>query len=228
MAVKTQPGKQWGPNQANANDAPDWRVYAGGTNTPDPTDDSRGNDRNPNLKLTGNAIANVVATKGGWALSHDPVGLQTAPFAVEPLVAIGGLKMPALTALYVTDLSPVVVNAAGQVLTVQVQLSSGAIVAPANVANVYIVAIGDDAATANVNLAYSVAKSSPESGVLVFVSPTLNLASADTNSSYTVNSTSTFHGNTNISSRKQKGPALLLTGSLPGGGASNGMTIHVT
>ncbi len=217
MAVKTVPGKQWGNNGVNANDAPDWQYVADASNTPQKVD-SAGATRQPAKDLYGNASANIVHTVAGWELEY-PDGLGGVGNR-ETLVAIGGLTMPALTVLFSQDVSGVVSNTTGQFLKVRVQLSSGAIVDPTALANVYIVAIGDDVATANVNLAYSDTLSAPESGVLVFVSPSLNLAGADTNSAYTVNSTSTFHGDTNVSSRKKKGPALLLTSALPNPGTT--------
>lgn len=204
MAAKSIPGKQWGNDKANANDTPDWRYVE-----EDPTHDGyAASGHNPNISLTGNATANVVATGKGWELNwpDSADGNPNAPVGnKEVLVAIGGLTMPALTALFLQDLSSNSDNVVSGNLAVRVQMSSGVDVRTANVANVYIVAIGDSGATPNVNLSYSVALSQPESGVLVFTAA-VDLSGYSDGDTLTINASSGFNGSANVLSRKKKGP----------------------
>jgi hypothetical protein len=205
MAVKSVPGKQWGNNGANANDAPDWGYVADGTDTPQPKVDSASVTRKPDLGLTGNVSANVVATGHGWELDwpdsaagnpNSPVGMK------ETLVAMGGMTMPALTVLFMQNITDETDNGASGNIAVRLQMSSGVDVRTANLANVYLVAIATGPA-ANSNLAYSAARSQPASGVLVFELP----ASVYTGGEIlTINASSSFHGSANVLSRKKKGP----------------------
>lgn len=210
MAAKSFPGKQWGNDQSNANDEPDWRYVE-----EDPTHGGyAASGHNPDIGLTGNATANIVATVSGWQLVYldESAGNPTVPASntgmLETLVAIGGLKMPALTALFAQDLSDSHANVGTSNLAVRVQMSSGVVVRTDNIANVYIVSIGGgtNSPYANVNLAYSEARSAPESGVLVFSKDNVSMTGYDGNDSLTINSTSVFQGSSNVYSRKKKGP----------------------
>ena len=207
--AKTTAGKQWGPNAATANDAPDWRYIADGVKTPDHSTDSAGRDRNPNIHLTGNASANVTATVSGWELDWPDVsaGNPNTPVGMkEMLVAIGGLTVPSLTVLFMQDLTDATDNAATGNLMVRLQMSSGVDVRTANLANVYIVAIGDSAPVANANLLYVEALSSPASGELVFRKLNADLTVYDAGQTLTINASSVFQGSANVVSRKKKGP----------------------
>jgi hypothetical protein len=223
MAAKSVPGKQWGNDGSNANDAPDWQYVADGATTPNAKVDSAGATRSPAKDLFGNASANIVSTASGWELEY-PDGLGGVGNR-ETLVAIGGLKMPALTVLFMQDLTDATDNASSGNLAVRLQMSSGVDVRTANLANVYIVAIGDTIATPNVNLAYSATLSQPESGVLVFAKNVV-LTGYTGGETLTVNASSTFHGSANVVSRRKKDGVLAVSGSLPTG--ANAVVITIT
>jgi hypothetical protein len=162
----------------------------------------------PDLSLTGNATANIVPTVSGWELDwpDSAAGNPGSPVGnKEVLVAIGGLTMPALTVLFMQDMTDATDNVGSGNLTVRLQMSSGVDVRTGNVANVYVVAIGDSAPVANANLLYSAALSAPESGVLVFTA-NVDLTVYSGNDTLTINATSTFRGYANVVSRKKKGP----------------------
>jgi hypothetical protein len=208
MAVKSFPGKQWGNDQSNANDEPDWRYVE-----EDPTHGGyAAAGHSPDLSLTGNVAANIVATVSGWQLVFPDasVGNPTVPASntgvLETLVAIGGLKMPPLTALFLQDMTDATDNVGTGNLVVRVQMSSGVDVRTSNAANVYIVAIGDTGSVANANLVYDASLSAPGSGVLVFKKENADLTGYSGNDTLTINSTSEFHGSVTVLSRKKKGP----------------------
>lgn len=152
------------------------------------------------------ANANVYATSQGWA--------RQAPGAnAEILVSLGGLKMPSVTMLTITDESGVVGHSNSEIIQLRMQLSSG-VNPPDNTANVWLLMIGN-ANTANQNIAYSAALSSPEKGVLVFRS-TVDLSLETAADTLTVNSTSTFHGAANLYVRRQKGTPVAASTVLSG------------
>ena len=95
--------------------------------------------------LTDGTTPNTYPTESGWRL--------VVPGAQEILVALDGLEMPNVVAVFGTNLSGTTLNATGQLLRVQLQLNQGVVVTDANAANVYIVAQGSGL-TANANLVY--------------------------------------------------------------------------
>jgi hypothetical protein len=232
MANKTTAGKQWGPNGANANDAPDWGYVADGVNTPNSKVDSAGATRNPDHDLTDNASANVVSTVKGWELDYvdtaagnpnSPVGMK------EILVAMGGLTMPPLTVLFTQNMTDGTSHLGTGNLVVRLQMSSGVDVRTANLANVYIQAIGGGLGTANANLAYDASKSQPESGVLVFDLINTSLTGYGVGNTLTINSSSAFNGSANVVSRKKKGPTQnVVSTSLAAMTGANAAVITIT
>lgn len=206
--AKTYAGKAWGNDQSNALDVPDWEYLS------------------LNTKLTGGAAANLGASGSGWT-SQMP-GAEGVGHG-EILVAVGGLKMPAIVVSFMNLMSTTPANVANSMIAVQVQMNQGVVVTDANAANVYIVAIGSDpanlaVAVANVNLLYVAGKSQPESGVLWFETDGVDLTTDIANDTLTINSTSTFHGV--VASRKKKGPALTLVNATAIGG--NGLVITIS
>jgi hypothetical protein len=157
-------------------------------------------------QLTGGATANVQPTSSGWVLE--------LPWAAETLVAMGGLGMPAPVVNFVRDQSGAVANAAAQNLAVLVQLSKGVTVG-ANTANVFLTAVSSDANVANVNLVLSASDSNPAAGVLVFKAANTDFSTYANGTTLTMNSSTVFHGNTDLLSRRAK-TAQPMAGALVG------------
>jgi len=184
--MASSPVRPWGNDRADtANTGPQFEYLA---NEP---------------QLTGGATANVQATPSGWAVE--------LPWAEETLVGMGGLGMPAPVVNFVRDASGAVANAAAQALKVFVQLSKG-VNAPANTANVFLTAVSSDANVANVDLVYSASLSVPGAGQLVFTA-NADLSTYANGTTLTLNSSTVFHGNTDLFSRRAK-TAQALAGAL--------------
>jgi hypothetical protein len=144
----------------------------------------------------GNNFGNVVAANSGWQSN-------TLGGPIETLVAISGLGL-SLTVASVENLSGIIHKAAGQVLKIRVRTNQGVNVGSANLANVWVVAISNDANVANVNLLYVAAESVPESGELVFASAATSLTLGNTSpaTTLTINSISVINGNAQVKPRK--------------------------
>jgi hypothetical protein len=186
----------WGNSSLNANDAPEWNYL--------------------NNEMRGSQ-ANVVATGSGWAIEH-PWGPGGGPVA-ETIVAIGGLsdtaQYPAFGVVRYALQSAQPGHSNSEHIKVFVQLNKGVEVQDANTANVYIVAIGGNANTGNVNLVYQPAESDPKAGELVFEVSGADLSLDITGETLTVNASSVLHGAGGaFKSLRKPNYTLALTGSL--------------
>jgi hypothetical protein len=172
--------------------------------------------------MMGNEAANVQPTASGWEVEHAS-GMK------ETLVAIGGLKSNLVVAA-VVDYSGVVGHSNSEHIGMLVRTNYGIQFPPTvNTANLWIVAISNDANIANVNLLYVPANSHPESGELFFQSAATDLSNATANTTkLTVNSTSALHGAASFVPRQPSVGAVALTGTpFPGANSSTGVTVTV-
>jgi len=162
---------QWGADNANTAQEPSWGYI---------NNEFRGSQNT------------VSATVSGWGIVH--------PWGTETVVAIGGLTTT-LAAVTFENISGNVGHTASETLAIRIRTNYGVQITDANTANVYVVAISSVANTANVNLAYSAADSTPESGELVF-KKTLDLSAYGAGATFTVNASSTLHGAVGVVARK--------------------------
>lgn len=139
----------------------------------------------------GLATANVVADVKGWKLQQPGGGNE------EILSAIGGLVTNLqIGAASVSDLSGIIHKTTNQVIKVAVYTNYGLNLGAANLANLWIIAISNDANVANCNLVYSSTESVPESGELIFKCAARDFSLANTSpaTTFRINSTSIMKG----------------------------------